>query len=71
MLLFVSLPFGYKAVWHQQMVKYSALNDRKDGTENLLVLKGNNRYEWDTNAYVYVKYLDDGSILIKATSGKR
>lgn len=39
-LLFVFIPFGYDEVQNQRLVKYASMNDREDGTENLLVLNG-------------------------------
>ena len=69
MVLCSMVPFGYKEVRHQKMVRLAAIYDREDGTKNLLVLNGKNGYAWDTD--VYVKHLDDGSIQIKGTSDKR
>lgn len=69
MVLCSTVPFGYKEVRHQKMVRLAAIYDREDGTKNLLVLNGKDGYAWDTD--VYVKHLDDGSIQIKGTSDKR
>lgn len=69
MILCSMVPFGYREVRHQKMVKLAVLRDRKDGTKNLLVLNGTDGYAWDTD--VYVEYLKDGSIHIKGTSDKR
>ena len=69
MVLCSMVPFGYKEVRHQKMVRLAAIYDREDGTKNLLVLNGKNGYAWDTD--VYVKHLDDGSIHIKGASDKR
>lgn len=69
MILCSMVPFGYREVRHQKMVKLAVLHDRKDGTRNLLVLNGTDGYAWDTD--VYVEYLKDGSIHIKGTSDKR
>ena len=69
MVLCSMVPFSYREVRHQKMVRLAAIYDREDGTKNLLVLKGMNGFAWDTD--VYVKYLDDGSIHIKGTSDKR
>ena len=69
MALFSMVPFSYREVRHQKMVRLAAIYDREDGTKNLLVLNGKNGYAWDTD--VYVKHLDDGSIQIKGTSDKR
>lgn len=69
MVLCSMVPFSYREVRHQKIVRYAALYDREDGTKNLLVLNGKNGFAWDTD--VYVKHLDDGSIQIKGTSDKR
>lgn len=63
------VPFSYREIQHQKMVKRAALHDREDGTKNLLVLNGKDGYAWDTD--VHIQYLDDGRIQIKGTSGKR
>lgn len=63
------VPFSYREIQHQKMVRYAAIYDREDGTKNLLVLKGKNGFAWDTD--VYIKYLDDSSIHIRGTSDKR
>lgn len=69
MVLCSMVPFSYREVQQQKMVRIAALHDREDGTKNLLVLNGKNGYAWDTD--VYVEYLNDGSIHIKGTSDKR
>ena len=69
MVLCSAVPFGYKEVRYEKMVRSAAIYDREDGSKNLLVLNGKNGYAWDTD--VYVKHLDDGSIHIKGTSDKR
>ena len=69
MVLCSAVPFSYREVRHQKMVRLAAIYDREDGAKNLLVLNGKNGYAWDTD--VYVKYLNDGSIHIKGTSDKR
>lgn len=69
MVLCSMVPFSYREVRQQKMVRIAALYDREDGTKNLLVLNGKNGYAWDTD--VYVEYLNDGSIHIKGTSDKR
>lgn len=68
MLLSISIFLCYGEVQHQRMVKYASINDREDGTENLLVLNGKDGNAWGTD--VYVKYLNDGSIRIKGISDK-
>ena len=69
MVLCSMVPFSYREVRHQKMVRLAAIYDREDGAKNLLVLNGKNGYAWNTD--VYVEYLKDGSIHIKGTSDKR
>lgn len=69
MVLCSALPFFYREIQHQKMVRIAALYDREDGARNLLVLNGKNGYAWDTD--VYVRCLDDGSLHIKGSSDKR
>ena len=69
MVLCSMVPFSYREVRHQKMVRYAALYDREDGTKNLLVLNGKNGFAWNTD--VYVEYLNNGSIHIRGTSDKR
>lgn len=69
MVLCSTVPFSYREVRHQKMVRYATLYDREDGAKNLLVLNGKNGYAWNTD--VYVKHLNDGSIQIKGTSDRR
>ena len=69
MVLFSMVPFSYREVRHQKMVRLAAIYDREDGAKNLLVLSGKNGYAWNTD--VYVKHLNDGSVHIKGTSDKR
>lgn len=69
MVLCSALPFFYREIQHQKMVRIAALYDREDGARNLLVLNGKDGYAWDTD--VYVEYLQDGRLHIKGTSDKR
>lgn len=69
MVLCSMVPFSYREIQHQKMVRLAAIYDREDGTKNLLVLNGKNGYAWNTD--VYVEYLKDGSVHIKGTSDKR
>ena len=69
MVLCSAVPFSYREVRHQKMVRLAAIYDREDGAKNLLVLNGKNGYAWNTD--VYVEYLKDGSIQIKGTSDRR
>ena len=66
MVLCSTVPFSYREVRHQKMVRLAAIYDREDGSENLLVLNGKNGFAWDTD--VYVEYLTDGSINIRGVS---
>lgn len=67
-LLGLLIPFTYKGIQYQKMLKYASMNDRVDGSKNLLILDGKNGKAWDTD--VYIKYLENGSINIKGTSDK-
>lgn len=69
MVLCSAVPFSYREVQHQKMVRCAAIYDREDGARNLLVLNGKNGYASDTD--VYVRCLDDGSLHIKGSSDKR
>lgn len=69
MVLCSMIPFGYKEVRHQKMVRIAAYHDREDGAKNLLIMNGKDGFAWDTD--VYVKHLDNGSIHIKGASDKR
>ena len=69
MVLCSAVPFSYREVRHQKMVRLASIYDREDGAKNLLVLNGKNGYAWNTD--VHVKHLDDGSIHISGTSDKR
>ena len=69
MVLFSTVPFSYREVRHQKMVRLAAIYDREDGAKNLLVLNGKNGFAWNTD--VYVRCLDDGSLHIKGSSDRR
>ena len=69
MVLCSAVPFSYREIQHQKMVRLAAIYDREDGAKNLLVLNGKNGFAWDTD--VYVEYLNNGSVHIKGTSDKR
>lgn len=66
MVLCSMVPFSYREVRHQKMVRLAAIYDREDGTKNLLVLNGKNGFAWDTD--VYVEYLNDGGICVSGFS---
>ena len=44
MVLCSTVPFSYREVRHQKMVRLAAIYDREDGTKNLLVMNGKNGY---------------------------
>lgn len=69
MVLCSALPFSYREIQHQKMVRIAAIYDREDGKKNLLVLNGKNGYAGDTD--VYVEYLNDRSIRIAGESNKQ
>ena len=69
MVLFSTVPFSYREVRHQKMVRLAAIYDREDGAKNLLVLNGKNGFAWNTD--VYVRCLDEGSLHIKGSSDRR
>lgn len=69
MVLCSAVPFSYREIQHQKMVRLATLYDREDGTKNLLVLNGKNGFARNTD--VYVEYLNDGSIRIAGESDKR
>lgn len=69
MVLCSMVPFGYKEVRHQKMVRIAAFHDWEDGAKNLLTMNGKDGFAWDTD--VYVKHLDNGSIHIKRSSDRR
>ena len=52
MVLCSMVPFSYREVRHQKMVRLAAIYDREDGAKNLLVLNGKNGYAWNTDVYV-------------------
>ena len=66
MVLCSMVPFSYREVRHQKMVRLAAIYDREDGTKNLLVMNGKNGFAWDTD--VHVEYLNDGGICVSGFS---
>ena len=64
-LLLIS-PFVFQHIRTVQMTKMAALNDRDDGTKNLLVLNGKPGIVGKSE--VYVSYNSDGSIIINGYS---
>ena len=67
-LIIVSLGFVYKGVKWQTRERLAAMNDREDGTTNLLVLNGKEGYVGESE--VYVSYRKDGGINISGLSDK-
>lgn len=61
--------FFYQSVKWQEMTRLAALNDRKDGSKNLLVLSPNPVYIGETD--FSIAYQSDGSILIDGKSENR
>lgn len=66
-VLLITIPPVIRTVRMRQMVAFAALNDREDGTKNLLVLNGDAGYV----AGIQVTYNSDGSITISGTSDAR
>ena len=68
-VILLPIPFAFQGINYQVMKNYAALNDRTDGTKNLLVLNGEPGYVGTTD--VYVVYNDDGSLSIIGSSDSR
>lgn len=68
-LITIVIAFSYQTVsgilLRQEMIRFSAMNDRQD-SPNILVLDGKNGHTWDSD--VQVRYQRDGSISISGTS---
>ena len=64
--LMIVVGFGYQGLKNQTMVRYAAMNDRADGTKNLLILNPDPKYIGTTG--FSVSYNDDGSVLIEGSS---
>ena len=60
---------GYQWLRVHTMTRYAAMNDREDGTKNLLTLSPSQHYLGETD--FNVSYNSDGSILIKGSSKNR
>ena len=60
---------GYQGLKWQKMKSLAAMNDRDDGTKNLLVLSPDPIYMGETN--IDITYNPDGSIFIEGTSENR
>ena len=61
--------FGYQELRWQEMKRLAALNDREDGTKNLLILAPYPVYIGETD--FNVSYNSDGSILIEGSADNR
>lgn len=68
-VLTVLMGFGYREMKNQTMVRYAAMNDKADGTKNLLILSPDPKYIGQTD--FSVSYNDDGSVLIEGKSEER
>lgn len=68
-VLIILSSFTYQGLKWQEMKRLAALNDRKDGTKNLLVLNPDPKYIGETD--FSVAYQSDGSILIEGSSKNR
>ncbi len=67
--LMIIVDFGYQGLKNQTMVRYAAMNDRANGTKNLLILSPDPKYIGTTN--FSVSYNDDGSVLIEGQADSR
>lgn len=68
-LILLTIPFAFQGLNYLTMKNYAALNDRADGTKNLLILNGEPGYVGTTS--VYVAYNDNGSLSITGSSVSR
>lgn len=68
-VLIIFLTFAYQGLKWQEMIRLASLNDREDGTKNLLICSPDPVYIGTTD--FSVAYHSDGSILIGGTSEKR
>lgn len=64
-----SIGAGYQWLRTEIMERYAAMNDREDGTKNLLILSPDPRYLGETD--FTVSYNSDGSVLIEGYSENR
>ena len=67
--IIISSGFTYQGMKWQKMKMLAALNDREDGTKNLLILSPDPVYIGQTD--ISVAYQSDGSILIEGSSDNR
>lgn len=67
--LITLISFGYQGIKNQTMVRYAAMNDREDGTKNLLVLSPDPKYIGETD--FNVSFNSDGSIVIEGKAVNR
>ena len=68
-VLIISSGFAYQGLKWQEMKRLAALNDREDGTKNLLILSPDPVYIGETD--FSLAYQSDGSILIEGSSENR
>lgn len=69
LVLIISSGFSYQGLKWQEMKRLAALNDREDGTKNLLILSTDPVYIGETD--FNVSYNSDGSILIEGSAENR
>ena len=67
-ILIISSGFAYQGLRWQEMKRLAALNDREDGTKNLLILRPDPIYIGETE--FSVSYNTDGSVLIDGSTEK-
>lgn len=68
-ILIISSGFAYQGLKWQEMKSLATLNDREDGSKNLLILSPDPKYIGETD--FGVSYQSDGSILIEGASDNR
>lgn len=68
-VLIISSGFAYQGLKWQEMKRLAALNDREDGTKNLLILSPDPKYLGETDFSIV--YQSDGSVLIEGSSENR
>lgn len=69
MILIISSGFTYHGLRWKEMKRLAALNDREDGSKNLLILSPDPKYIGDAD--FNITYQSDGSMLIEGSSENR
>lgn len=67
MFLCSMVPFSYREIQHQKMVRMVALYVREDGAKNLLALNSKNGNVWDTD--VRITFLGDDMFVVFGLQG--